>query len=103
MGDEDESSADLELHQRALVRVGLESLFEDQTFSGDLMTRLMRLGMCEEDMDHIFKRAEDDIIGFVSALTEAGAGAESGDALSGFIVRLKRQILQNPTIYVEGS
>ncbi len=32
----------------SLVRVGMETLFEDQKFSGDLMTKLCRLGMSEQ-------------------------------------------------------
>lgn len=86
-----------------LVQKGMELLFEDQKFSGDLMTRLYRRGMSEEEMDAIFKRAEDDIIGFVNALTDSGAGTEANDALNGFVFRLKRQILKDPAVYVEGS
>lgn len=103
MSSGDESTSESTLSRQELARAGMESLFEDQKFSGDLMTKLFRLGMSEEDMDAIYKRAEDDIVGFVGALADAGAGREAQDALTGFIFRLKRQILKNPTLYVEGS
>lgn len=103
MSRSEKPSSELDAYRTDLVRQGMESLFEDQKFSGDLMSRLFRLGMSEEEMDTIFKRAEDDVIGFVTALTEAGAGMEAQDALTGFIFRLKRQILKNPSVYVEGS
>lgn len=86
-----------------LLQLGMQSLFEDQEFSGELMTQMFKLGLSEEEMDSIFKRAEDEILGFVGVLADAGAPAESSDALNGFICRLKAQILSNPAVYVEGS
>ena len=99
----DETSSAGTLAREELARQGMESLFEDQKFSGDLMTRMFRLGMSEEEMDAIYKRAEDEIVGFVGALADAGAGREAQEALNGFVFRLKRQILKNPALYVEGS
>jgi len=86
-----------------LLQQGMESLFEDQKFSGNLMSKLFRMGLCEGDMDAIFKRAEDDIMGFVGALSDVGAGAESIEALNGYVFRLKQQILRNPLVYFQGS
>ncbi len=83
-----------------LVRLGLATLFEDQKFSGDLMAKLFRLGMSEQEMDAIFKQAENEIIGFVETLSP---GTEQGprDAVGGFVLRLKRQILRNPTQFAK--
>lgn len=88
-----------------LLRMGMESLFEDQRFSGELLTRMFKLGLSEEEMDTIYKRAEDDIVNFVNVLEETGAqlDQDGSEALTGFIYRLKRQILKNPALYVEGT
>jgi hypothetical protein len=97
--DDDEDEA----LEAVLLQRGLSSLFEDQEFSGDLLTRLARMGLSEEEMDAIYKRAEDDILNFIGVVTDAGMGLKAEEALNGFIFRLKRQILHNPSVYVEGS
>lgn len=88
-----------------LLQRGMESLFEDQKFSGELLSRMFKLGLSEEEMDAIYKRAEDEIVGFVAVLADAGAelARDGFEALTGFVFRLKSQILKNPTLYVEGS
>lgn len=107
--DEDEEDSldgdESEALRASLLRQGMESLFEDQRFSGELLTRMFKLGLSEEEMDTIYKRAEDDIVNFVSVLEETGAqlDTEGAEALTGFVYRLKRQILKNPALYVEGS
>ena len=86
-----------------LAQQALQDLFEDQKFSGQLLSRMFRLHMSEEEMDAIFKRAEDEIVSFANALSESGATEGSSGALSGYVQRLKRQILKNPSHYVEGA
>lgn len=113
MGERDFSDIDLsdidfsdpQALRTLLLQRGMESLFEDQKFSGELLSRMFKLGLSEEEMDAIYKRAEDEIVGFVAVLADAGAelARDGFEALTGFVFRLKSQILKNPTLYVEGS
>ncbi len=54
-------------------------------------------------MDAIYKQAEDDIIGFVTALPGGGSAARAQGDLEVFVQRLKRRILKNPTVFVAGD
>ena len=83
----------------ALVQEGMETLFEDQKFSGDLMAKLYRLGMSEQEMDAIFKRAEDDILDYVSSLHDGSSAMQAREDLTTFVKRLKRSILKNPVVF----
>ncbi len=83
----------------ALVRMGMETLFEDQKFSGDLMAKLYRLGMSEQEMDAIFKRAENDILDYVSGLEPHSSASQAEESLTLYVKRLKRNILKNPVTF----
>ncbi len=85
----------------SLVRRGMETLFEDQKFSGDLMAKLYRLGMSEQEMDAIFKRAENDILNYVYGLQDDSSAAQAQEALTLFVKRLKRSILKNPVLFAD--
>lgn len=101
--DESSTPLDSASPEGRLLEQAMRGLFSDEAFSGELMTQVFKLGLSEEDMDAIFKRAEDELAGFVSVLSDTGAEKDAPEALEGFLVRLKNQILKNPAIYVEGS
>lgn len=102
---EEFESLDEDTPRARLMNRAIKGLFSDETFSGELLVQISKLGLSEDEMDTIFIRAQDELVGFVSVLSESGAEDEKDapEALEGFLIRLKNQILKNPALYVEGS